>query len=47
VWDALSAGPPLRVFQWGVGPVYAVAFDRDGLRAAAGHSGVMVWDVDE
>lgn len=48
VWDATSAGPPLTTFQWGVGPVYAVAFDRDGLRAAAaGHSGAIVWDVDE
>ena len=48
VWDAASAGPPLTTFQWGVGPVYAVTFDRDGLRAAAaGHSGAIVWDVDE
>jgi WD40 repeat protein len=48
VWDATSDGPPLHTFQWGVGPVYAVAFDRDGLRAAAaGHSGAIVWDVDE
>jgi WD40 repeat protein len=48
VWDAASDGPPLTTFQWGVGPVYAVAFDRDGLRAtAAGHSGAIVWDVDE
>jgi WD40 repeat protein len=48
VWDATSAGPPITTFQWGVGPVYAVTFDRDGLRAAAaGHSGAIVWDVDE
>jgi WD40 repeat protein len=48
VWDASSARPPLTTFQWGVGPVYAVAFDRDGCRAsAAGHSGAIVWDVDE
>lgn len=48
VWDALADGPPLRTFQWGVGPVYAVAFDREGHRAAAaGHCGVLVWDVDE
>jgi WD40 repeat protein len=48
VWDAATDGPPLTTFQWGVGPVYAVTFDRDGLRvAAAGHSGAIVWDVDE
>jgi WD40 repeat protein len=48
VWDAATNGPPLTTFQWGVGPVYAVAFDRDGLRAAAaGHSGAIVWDADE
>ena len=48
IWGATSDGPPLTTFQWGVGPVYAVAFDRDGLRAAAaGHSGAIVWDVDE
>lgn len=48
VWGASCAGPPQTTFQWGVGPVYAVAFDRDGLRAAAaGHSGAIVWDVDE
>jgi WD40 repeat protein len=48
VWDATSGGPPFKTFQWGVGPVYAVAFDCDGLRAAAvGHSGAIVWDVDE
>jgi len=47
VWDA-TGGPPLKTFQWGVGPVYAVTFDRDGFRAAAaGHSGAIVWDVDE
>jgi WD40 repeat protein len=47
VWDA-AGGPPLKTFQWGVGPVYAVTFDRDGLRAAAaGHAGATVWDVDE
>jgi WD40 repeat protein len=48
VWDAATDGPPLTTFQWGVGPVYAVTFDRDGLRAAAaGHYGAVVWDVDE
>lgn len=48
MWDAHSGGPPLTTFQWGVGPVYGVAFDHEGLRAAAaGHSGVIVWDVDE
>jgi len=48
VWDAHSGGPPLTTFQWGVGPAYAVTFDHEGLRAAAaGHSGVIVWDVDE
>jgi len=48
VWDAATAGPPLTTFQWGVGPVYAVAFDREGLRAAAaGHSGALVWDTDQ
>ncbi len=48
VWDATSDGPPLTTFQWGVGPVYAVTFDRDGLRAAAaGHAGAIVWDIDE
>jgi WD40 repeat protein len=48
MWDPLASGPPLRVFQWGVGPVYAVTFDHDGLRAAAaGHSGVSIWDADE
>lgn len=48
VWDAATDGPPLTTFQWGVGPVYAVIFDRDGLRAAAaGHAGAVVWDVDE
>jgi WD40 repeat protein len=47
LWDANSAAPPLTAFQWGVGPVYAVAFDADGLRAAAaGHTGAIVWDVD-
>lgn len=48
VWDAATDGPPLTTFQWGVGPVYAVAFDGDGLRAAAaGHSGATIWDADE
>jgi WD40 repeat protein len=48
VWDAATNGPPLTTFQWGVGAVYTVAFDRDGLRAAAaGHYGAVVWDVDE
>ncbi|MBY0457327.1 MAG: hypothetical protein K2V38_08325 [Gemmataceae bacterium] len=48
VWDAHSPGPPLRTLRWGVGPVYAVAFDRDGLcAAAAGHTGALVWDSDD
>ncbi len=48
VWDASTDGPPLKMFQWGVGPVYAVTFDRDGLRAAAaGHAGAIIWDTDE
>lgn len=48
VWDAATDAPPLTTIQWGVGPVYAVAFDADGLRAAAaGHAGAIVWDADE
>lgn len=48
MWDATGGGPPVRTFQWGVGPVYAVAFDRDGqCAAAAGHAGALVWDVDD
>ncbi|MDY3553570.1 hypothetical protein R5W24_002673 [Gemmata sp. JC717] len=48
VWDATDTGPPLRTFHWGVGPVYAVAFDQNGpCAAAAGHAGALVWDVDD
>ncbi len=48
VWGAATDAPPFTTFQWCVGPVYAVAFDADGLRAAAaGHAGAIVWDADE
>ncbi|AWM35841.1 WD domain, G-beta repeat [Gemmata obscuriglobus] len=48
VWDAAGSGPPLRTFQWDLGPVYAVAFDQNGqCAAAAGRAGALVWDVDD
>ncbi|HJZ58084.1 MAG TPA: WD40 repeat domain-containing protein [Gemmataceae bacterium] len=46
LWD-VSTWQPLTTFRWGTGPVYALAFAPDGLRAAAaGHTGVVVWDLD-
>jgi WD40 repeat protein len=46
-WDAAS-GRPLAVFDWGMGCVYGVAFAPDGMTAAAaGHKGIVLWDVDD
>jgi WD40 repeat protein len=46
VWDART-GLERRRFDWGVGPVYALACAPDGMTlAAAGDGGVAVWDVD-
>jgi hypothetical protein len=47
VWDATS-GEQVKVFDWQIGPVTAVAFAPDGLTcAAAGKAGqLVIWDVD-
>jgi WD40 repeat protein len=46
LWD-VATWRPLTTFRWGTGPVYALAFAPDGLRAAAaGHTGVVLWDLD-
>ena len=46
-WDA-NTGASGPAYEWGIGPVTALAFSPDGLTcAAAGLSGnVVVWDVD-
>jgi WD40 repeat protein len=46
-WDA-ATGDRRESFDWGVGKVRSVAFDRTGDRAACGSevSDVVVWDVD-
>lgn len=53
VWDTGEWGEPrapdrgpARTFEWGVGPVQALAVSPDGaLAAVAGRDGVVVWDV--
>src|SRR5262249_44437215 len=46
-WDPASARS-LAVFDWGMGRVYGVAFAPDGMTAAAaGHKGIVLWDVDD
>jgi WD40 repeat protein len=45
-WDMRVKGEP-RAFDWGIGPVGAVAFSPDGFRcAAASQDKVTIWDVD-
>jgi WD40 repeat protein len=43
-----AAHPPTRTLDWGIGPIQALTFSRDGtLGAVAGSRGdVVVWDVD-
>ena len=47
-WDTTD-GRPLRTWDWGVGPLQAIAVAPNGLTAAAGgdRGRVVVWDVDE
>ena len=45
-WDAAGQREVAR-YDWGVGPIEAVAFSRDGMRCAtAGKSKAVIWDVD-
>jgi WD40 repeat protein len=45
-WDTTN-GREEQTFDWGVGPVYSVAFAPDGLRVACGGSeDIVIWDVD-
>lgn len=45
-WEVRAGAEP-RAFDWGIGPVGAVAFSPDGFRCAtAGQSKAVVWDVD-
>jgi WD40 repeat protein len=48
LWDALC-GRQLAAWDWGLGPVFAVAFAPDGMTAAAAgrKPGVVIWDIDE
>jgi hypothetical protein len=45
-WDL--AGRPRQRFDWGIGPLFAVAFAPDGLTVAAGGADgqVIHWDLD-
>jgi WD40 repeat protein len=45
-WD-LNSFRKLTSYRWEIGPIYALAFAADGLRAAAaGHGAIILWDFD-
>jgi WD40 repeat protein len=46
LWD--TTGRVLKRYDWGLGEVYGLTFDADGLRAAAVDASgkVVVWDID-
>lgn len=45
-WDA-ERGTLEKVFHWEIGEIHCVAFDNEGMRAAAGGQGrIMIWDMD-
>jgi WD40 repeat protein len=47
LWDA-ATGRQRAAFDWQVGPVYAVAFAPDAMRAAAGgEADIVLWDLDD
>ena len=46
VWSP-DSGAVLARYEWGLGPVHAVAFSPDGSTlAVAGHAGLIVFDCD-
>jgi WD40 repeat protein len=47
LWEA-DTGRPLAAYAWEIGPLKAVAFSPDGMRAAVGSSSgkIVVWDVE-
>jgi hypothetical protein len=45
LWD-LETGQSRGAFDWGIGPLTAVVFAPDGMKAAvAGRDTIVVWDV--